>query len=77
VEFLYTHMWPPSPTSRRRATSSSSGGAKVSEILHFEAGRQTAGPDPQRSSYGSFVSFRDPDGNAWMVQEVRRSEPPA
>jgi hypothetical protein len=52
-------------------------GAKVSEIFHFEAGRQVVGPDSHRSSYGSFVSLKDPDGNAWMVQEVRRSEPPA
>jgi catechol 2,3-dioxygenase-like lactoylglutathione lyase family enzyme len=28
------------------------------------------GPDPKRTSYGSFFSFSDPDGNAWIVQEV-------
>jgi hypothetical protein len=28
------------------------------------------GPDPDRTSYGSFFSFADPDGNAWLVQEV-------
>jgi hypothetical protein len=28
------------------------------------------GPDPQRTSYGSFFSFTDPDGNTWLVQEV-------
>ncbi|HEY2585869.1 MAG TPA: VOC family protein [Tepidisphaeraceae bacterium] len=28
------------------------------------------GPDPNRTSYGSFFSFNDPDGNAWIVQEV-------
>jgi len=27
-------------------------------------------PDPKRTSYGSFRFFSDPDGNAWMVQEV-------
>ena len=38
----------------------------------IEAGGQSPGPDPQRASYGSFMSFSDPDGNGWMVQEVRR-----
>ncbi|MGA8596092.1 MAG: hypothetical protein WB676_15350 [Bryobacteraceae bacterium] len=33
------------------------------------AGRIT-GPDPERQSYRSYVSFEDPDGNAWIVQEV-------
>jgi hypothetical protein len=28
------------------------------------------GPDPERTSYGSFCSFTDPDGNTWLVQEV-------
>ena len=28
------------------------------------------GPSPDRTSYGSFVSFADPDGNTWCVQEV-------
>ncbi len=45
-------------------------GAEVSELLHFEEGRQILGPDPKRSDYGSFFSFADPDGNGWMVQEV-------
>jgi len=27
-------------------------------------------PDPERTSYGSFFSFTDPDGNTWLVQEV-------
>jgi predicted enzyme related to lactoylglutathione lyase len=43
-----------------------------SEPFHFDAGRQVAGPDPQRADYGSFVSFSDPDGNGWLVQEVHR-----
>lgn len=43
----------------------------VSEVFHRSPTREKlAGPDPQRRSYGSFVSFRDPDGNAWLVQEV-------
>jgi catechol 2,3-dioxygenase-like lactoylglutathione lyase family enzyme len=45
----------------------------VSEIFHFDSGGQVPGLDPQRADYGSFLSFRDPDGNGWLVQEVRRS----
>lgn len=43
----------------------------VSEIFHFRDGRQVSGPDPNRGDYESFLSFSDPDGNSWMVQEVR------
>jgi len=28
------------------------------------------GPDPQRRDYCSFASFRDPDGNGWVLQEI-------
>jgi predicted enzyme related to lactoylglutathione lyase len=37
------------------------------------------GPDPGRTSYGSFCSFNDPDGNTWIIQEVtaRRTLPTA
>jgi len=52
-------------------------GMDAGEIFHFESGGQVPGPDPQRSNYGSFLSFSDPDGNSWMVQEVRRSAPGA
>jgi catechol 2,3-dioxygenase-like lactoylglutathione lyase family enzyme len=39
--------------------------------FHFEPGGvQAPGPDPARADYGSFVSFADPDGNGWLVQEV-------
>jgi predicted enzyme related to lactoylglutathione lyase len=50
-------------------------GTDVGEIFHFDSGTQVPGPDPQRSDYGSFLSFSDPDGNGWLVQEVRRSAP--
>ena len=33
------------------------------------------GPDPKRTSYGSFFAFNDPDGNAWIVQEVTTRAP--
>ncbi len=48
-------------------------GVDVSEVFHFEEGRQVPGPDPERRDYNSFISFDDPDGNAWLVQEVRRA----
>jgi catechol 2,3-dioxygenase-like lactoylglutathione lyase family enzyme len=28
------------------------------------------GPDPEHRSYRSFVSFSDPDGNGWLLQEI-------
>jgi predicted enzyme related to lactoylglutathione lyase len=52
-------------------------GVDASEMFHFDAGGQQPGPDPERQSYGTFVSFDDPDGNGWLVQEVRRTEPGA
>ncbi len=49
-----------------------SGGVDVSEPFHFGAEGQTPGLHPDRADYGSFASFKDPDGNAWVVQEVRK-----
>lgn len=34
------------------------------------AGGRAGGPAPDRSSYGSFATFADPDGNGWLLQEV-------
>ena len=45
-------------------------GTDVSELFHFEEGRQVSGADPDRGDYNSFFSFSDPHGNGWMVQEV-------
>lgn len=42
----------------------------MSDVFHFDDGAQAPGPDPARADYGSFLSFSDPDGNGWMVQEV-------
>jgi catechol 2,3-dioxygenase-like lactoylglutathione lyase family enzyme len=50
-------------------------GVDVSEVFHFEAGGQMPGPDPDRSNYNSFASFSDPEGNGWLVQEVRQPQP--
>jgi len=52
-------------------------GMEVGEIFHFATGGQAPGPDPQRSDYNSFLAFSDPDGNGWLVQEVRRTAPGA
>jgi catechol 2,3-dioxygenase-like lactoylglutathione lyase family enzyme len=52
-------------------------GLAISDIFHFGPGGQVPGPDPQRSDYGSYLSFSDPDGNSWLVQEVGRTKPVA
>jgi catechol 2,3-dioxygenase-like lactoylglutathione lyase family enzyme len=49
-------------------------GAPAGEIFHFESGTQAPGPDPQHGNYNSFITFSDPDGTGWLVQEVRRTE---
>jgi catechol 2,3-dioxygenase-like lactoylglutathione lyase family enzyme len=48
-------------------------GIDASDIWHgppFPVEARQPGPDPERTSYGSFCSFTDPDGNTWLVQEV-------
>ncbi|MEU9368312.1 VOC family protein [Streptomyces avermitilis] len=53
-------------------------GIEMGEIFHDAGGvfhrgtdeARVSGPDPQRSSYGSFAAFSDPDGNGWVLQEV-------
>jgi ABC-type sugar transport system substrate-binding protein len=52
-------------------------GVDVSEIFHRGVGRDSRimGPDPERRSYASFVTFDDPDGNNWLVQEVAQRLP--
>jgi catechol 2,3-dioxygenase-like lactoylglutathione lyase family enzyme len=58
-------------------------GANISEVFHFDGnllrvtGTQgrVAGPDPEGQSYRSWASFSDPDGNGWMLQEVRTRLP--
>jgi hypothetical protein len=45
-------------------------GVEVSDFFHFDSGEQQSGLDPERREYGSFLSFSDPDGNGWLVQEV-------
>ena len=53
-------------------------GIDVSEVWHgppFPVEARMSGPDPERTSYGSFCSFADPDGNTWLVQEVTTRHP--
>jgi catechol 2,3-dioxygenase-like lactoylglutathione lyase family enzyme len=53
-------------------------GIKASEVFHgspFSPAGRISGPDPERQSYRSYVAFEDPDGNAWIVQEVTRRLP--
>ena len=48
-------------------------GIGASEMWHgapFPPEARLPGPDPKHTSYGSFCAFNDPDGNAWLVQEV-------
>ena len=44
-------------------------GIDVSDFFHFGPQGQEPGLHPEREDYGSFVSFDDPDGNSWLVQE--------
>jgi catechol 2,3-dioxygenase-like lactoylglutathione lyase family enzyme len=57
-------------------------GAQVSEVFHFDGGihvvgtnGRVPGPDPEGRSYRSFASFSDPDGNGWMLQEIKTRLP--
>jgi catechol 2,3-dioxygenase-like lactoylglutathione lyase family enzyme len=57
-------------------------GADVSEVFHFDGplhvdgtkGR-VPGKDPEGHSYRSWASFSDPDGNSWMLQEIKTRLP--
>jgi catechol 2,3-dioxygenase-like lactoylglutathione lyase family enzyme len=54
-------------------------GVEVGEVFHpvapgaqfeVEKGARANGPAPDRASYSSFATFRDPDGNTWLFQEI-------
>ncbi len=47
-------------------------GVDAGDFFHFGAEGQTTGLHPERASYGTYLSFKDPDGNTWLVQEVKR-----
>ena len=58
-------------------------GVEVSDIFHDKGGifhhagtvGRVRGLDPERRSYASFASFSDPDGNGWVLQEIRKRLP--
>ncbi|MFJ9836562.1 VOC family protein [Streptomyces sp. NPDC101169] len=58
-------------------------GADPSEVFHDAGGvfhhadtdARVPGPDAGRGSYGSFLSFTDPDGNGWFLQEITNRLP--
>jgi catechol 2,3-dioxygenase-like lactoylglutathione lyase family enzyme len=58
-------------------------GVDVSEVFHDAGGvfhhagevGRVSGPDPQHTSYASFASFADPDGNGWVLQEITERLP--
>ena len=57
-------------------------GVDVSEVVHFDGGLHVTGtkgrvpgPDPEGHSYRSFASFSDPDGNGWLLQEIKTRLP--
>jgi catechol 2,3-dioxygenase-like lactoylglutathione lyase family enzyme len=54
-------------------------GIETTEVFHCESGTscrfsgigvRVSGPQPEHLSYQSFLSFQDPDGNGWVLQEV-------
>jgi catechol 2,3-dioxygenase-like lactoylglutathione lyase family enzyme len=58
-------------------------GVDVSDVFHFDGNLlhvtgtkgRLPGRDPKGSSYFSFASFSDPDGNSWLLQEVKTRFP--
>jgi catechol 2,3-dioxygenase-like lactoylglutathione lyase family enzyme len=46
-------------------------GVEVSDTRHVGASGWAPGPDPEHRDYASFADFTDPDGNSWVLQEVR------
>jgi catechol 2,3-dioxygenase-like lactoylglutathione lyase family enzyme len=52
-------------------------GVRVSNVFHFAPGQKdpVAGRDPEGRSYASFASFSDPDGNSWLLQEIKTRLP--
>ena len=49
-------------------------GAEVSGLFHLDGG-PVPGPDPQGRSYQTYASFSDPDGNGWLLQEIKTRLP--
>jgi hypothetical protein len=50
-------------------------GVEMSEVFHRDGAEFLPGPDPEGRSYLTFASFSDPDGNSWLLQEIRTRLP--
>jgi catechol 2,3-dioxygenase-like lactoylglutathione lyase family enzyme len=58
-------------------------GVEVSELFHDATGifhhagaaGRVDGPAPEHADYGSFAAFGDPDGNGWLLQEIKTRLP--
>ena len=52
-------------------------GVDVSEAFHYAGirGPRVPGPDPEDRSYRTYASFSDPDGNGWLLQEIKTRHP--
>ena len=52
-------------------------GVEVSEAFHFAGfgGPPVPGPAPSGGSYATFATFSDPDGNSWLIQEIKTRLP--
>jgi catechol 2,3-dioxygenase-like lactoylglutathione lyase family enzyme len=58
-------------------------GINVSEVFHYAHGifnnatenPRAGGRDPQGRTYYTFASFEDPDGNEWLIQEIKTRLP--
>jgi catechol 2,3-dioxygenase-like lactoylglutathione lyase family enzyme len=51
-------------------------GHDAGEAVHHNTGQQRMpGPHPSRADYGSYLTFSDPDGNGWVLQEVKQRAP--
>ncbi|WP_144120160.1 VOC family protein [Catellatospora sichuanensis] len=44
-------------------------------VVHPADSPRESGPHPTRADYGSFATFSDPDGNGWVIQEVKKRAP--
>ena len=67
--FKGMHLVTPDVEAARAELTSQ--GVEVSEPFHFGAEGQTPGLHPDRADYGSYLQVEDPDGNVWLIQEVR------
>ena len=51
-------------------------GVDVSEVFHrAEDNSPVGGPDPEGRSYATFASFKDTEGNGWLLQEIKTRLP--